>query len=56
MGVKLVILREERRLSVFENGVLRRSFGSKRDEVTGVWRKQHNEELNDVYCYPILFR
>jgi len=35
---------------VFENIVLRRIFGSKRDEVTGEWRKLHNEELNDLYC------
>jgi hypothetical protein len=40
--------REERRLRVFENRVLRRIFGPKRDEVTGEWRKLHNEELNDV--------
>ena len=43
-------LREERRLRVFENRVLRRVFGPKRDEVTGDWRKLHNEELNDMYC------
>jgi hypothetical protein len=43
-------LREERRLRVFENRVLRRVFGPKRDEVTGEWRKVHNEELNDLYC------
>jgi hypothetical protein len=42
-------LREERRLRVFENRVLRRVFGSTRDEVTGEWRKLHNEELNDLY-------
>jgi hypothetical protein len=42
-------LREERRLEVFENRVPRRVFGSKRDEVTGEWRKLHNEELNDLY-------
>ena len=42
-------LREERRLRFFENRVLRRKFGPKRDEVTGVWRKLHNEELNDLY-------
>jgi len=41
-------LREERRLRVFENRVLRRIFGPKRDEVTGEWRKLHNEELNDL--------
>ena len=41
-------LREERRLRVFENRVLR-VFGPKRDEVTGEWRKLHNEELSDLY-------
>ena len=41
-------LREERRLRVFENRVLRRVFGPKRDEVTGEWRKLHNEELSDL--------
>ena len=41
-------LREERRLRVFENRVLRRVFGPKRDEVTGEWRKVHNEELGDL--------
>ena len=44
--------REERRLRVFENRVLRGIFGPKRDEVTGEWRKLHNEELNDLYCSP----
>jgi len=48
-------LREERRLGVFENRVLRRIFGSKRDEVTGEWRKLHDEELNDLYCAPNTF-
>jgi hypothetical protein len=43
-------LREKRRLSVFENRVLRRVFGPKRDEVTGEWRKLHNEELLTQYC------
>ena len=43
-------LREERRLKVFENRVLSRIFGPKRDEVTMEWRKLHNEELNDLYC------
>ena len=42
-------LREERRLRVFENRVLRRIFGPKRDEVTKEWRKLHNEELNNLY-------
>ena len=41
-------LREERRLRVFENRVLRRVFGPKRDEVTGEWRKLYNEELSDL--------
>ena len=45
-------LREERRLRVFENRVLRRVFGPKRDEVTGEWRKLHNEELSDLYSLP----
>jgi hypothetical protein len=45
-------LREERRLKVFENRVLRRVFGPKRDEVTGEWRKLHNEELNELYSIP----
>jgi len=45
-------LREERRLRVFENRVLRRIFGPKRDEVTGEWRKLHHDELNDLYCSP----
>jgi hypothetical protein len=42
-------LREEHRLRVFEDRVLRRIFGPKRDEVTGEWRKLHNEELRDLY-------
>jgi len=44
------------RLTVFENRVLRRIFGPKRDEVTGEWRKLHNEELNDLYCSPNIVR
>jgi len=45
-------MREERRLRVFENRVLRRIFGLKRDEVTREWRKLYNEELNDLYSSP----
>jgi hypothetical protein len=42
----------EHRLRVFENRVLRRIFGQKRDEVTGDWRKLHNEELHNLYSSP----
>ena len=49
-------LREERRLRVFENRVLRRVFGPKRDEVTGEWRKLHNEELSDLDSLPNIVR
>jgi len=49
-------LREERRLRVFENRVVRKVFGSKRDEVTGEWRKLRNEDLNDLYSSPDIFR
>jgi hypothetical protein len=49
-------LREERRLRVFENRVLRRLFGPERDEVTGEWRKLHNKELNDLYSLPNIVR
>jgi hypothetical protein len=53
MGVKLGLsLREEHRLRLFENRVLRWIFGSKRDGVTGDWRRLHNEELNDLYSSP----
>jgi hypothetical protein len=49
-------LREEHRLRVFENRVLRRVFGPKRDEVTGEWRKLHNRELRDLYSSPSIIR
>jgi len=45
-------LQEERKLWVFENMVLRRIFGPRRDEVMGEWRRLHNEELNDLYSSP----
>jgi len=45
-------LREERKLRVYVNMVLRRIFGPRRDEVTGEWRRLHNEELNDLYSSP----
>jgi len=49
-------LGEERKLRVFENRVLRRIFGPRRDEVTWEWRKLHNEELNDLYSSPNIVR
>jgi hypothetical protein len=49
-------LREQRRLRVFENTVLRRIFGPKRGEVTGEWRKLHKEELHDLYCSHTVVR
>jgi len=49
-------LREERRLRVFENRVVMRTFGPKRDEVTREWRKLHNEEVNSLYSSPNIFR
>ena len=49
-------LREERKLMVFENMVLRGIFGPRRDGVTGEWRRLHNEELNDLYCSPNIVR
>ena len=51
-----MILREERKLRLFENMVLMRIFGCRRDEVTGEWRRLHNEELNDLYCSPNIVR
>jgi hypothetical protein len=54
MGEELGLshLREEHRLRVFENKVLRRIFGPKRDEVTGEWREPHNGELHNLYSSP----
>jgi hypothetical protein len=49
-------LREECRLRVFENRVLRMIFGPKRDEVTGEWRRLHNEELYTLYSSPNIIR
>jgi hypothetical protein len=49
-------LREEQRLKVFENRVLRKIFGPKRDEVTGEWRKLHNKGLRDLYSLPSIIR
>jgi hypothetical protein len=49
-------LKEEYRLGVFENRVLRRMFGLKKDEVVEGWRKLHNEELHDLYSSPDIVR
>jgi len=49
-------LREERKLKVFENMVLERIFGPRRDEVTGEWRRMHKKELNDLYSSPNIVR
>jgi hypothetical protein len=49
-------LREDRRLRVFENRVLRKTFGPKRSEITGEWRKLHNEELRELYSSPTIVR
>jgi hypothetical protein len=50
------MLKKERRVKVFENGVLRRIFGPKRDVVTREWKKLHNEELNYLYGSPNIIR
>ena len=52
----LLILREERKVRVFENMVLRRIFGPRRKEVMGEWRRLHNEDLNDLYSSPNIVR
>ena len=49
-------LREERRLRVFENRVLRGIIGAERDEVTGEWKKLNKGEINDLYCSPNIIR
>ena len=49
-------MRKERKLRVFEKVVLRRIFGPRRDEVTGEWKRLHNEKLNDLYCSPNIVR
>jgi hypothetical protein len=49
-------VKEIHRQRMFENGVLRRIFGPKKNHVTGEWRKLHNEELNDPYCSPSIIR
>jgi hypothetical protein len=49
-------LKEEHRLKVFQNRVLRRIFGPKREEVQGGWRKLHNEELHNLYSLPSITR
>jgi hypothetical protein len=51
-----VALREEHRMRVFENKVLRKTFGPRRDELTGEWRNLHNEELHDLYYSPSIIR
>jgi hypothetical protein len=58
MGTKLgsLALRENNRMRVFENRVLRRIFGPEKDEVTGGWRKLHNEELHNLYSSPKIVR
>jgi hypothetical protein len=49
-------LREECRLRVFENRVLRRIFGPKSEEVTWAWKRPNNKKLNDLYCFPNIIR
>jgi hypothetical protein len=54
--IRSLILREQSRLKVYENRVLRRIFGPKRDEVTGEWRKLHNENVHDLYTTHNILR
>jgi hypothetical protein len=54
--IRSLTLREEHRLRVFENRVLRRIFGPTRDEETGGWRELHNEELHNLYSSPSIIR
>jgi hypothetical protein len=55
-GIWSLTLREKHRLRVFQNRVLRRIFGPKRDEVTGGWRKLRNEELHNLYSSPSIIK
>jgi hypothetical protein len=55
-GTWSLALREEGRMKVFENRMLREIFGPKRDEITGKWGRLHNEELNDLYSSSIIIR
>jgi hypothetical protein len=55
-GTWSLTLWEESRLRVFENWVLRKIFGPKRDKVKGEWKRLHNEELNDMYSSPNIIR
>jgi len=56
MGVKLGLSHQRKDVRVFENRVLRKTFGPKTDEVTENWRKLHTEELHDVYSLPNIIR
>jgi hypothetical protein len=55
-GTWTLTLREEHRLRVIENRVLRRIFGREREEVTGVWKRLHNEKLRNMYASPNIIR